>query len=97
LDSDKSAIDTLLLSCRVLGRNIEYKFMDIIIDFAKNKDIRVLNSQYIKTIKNQQVSDFYERCGFVKIDEVDSSSQYNLHVENYKNKDMKYIRIENGK
>ena len=97
LDSDKSAIDTLLLSCRVLGRNIEYKFMDIIIDFAKNKDIRLLNSRYIKTIKNQQVSDFYERCGFVKIDEVDSSSQYNLHVENYKNKDMKYIRIENGK
>ncbi len=97
LDSSESVIDTLLLSCRVLGRNIEYKFMDIIIDFAKNKDIRVLNSQYIKTIKNQQVSDFYERCGFVKIDEVDSSSQYNLHVENYKNKDMKYIRIENGK
>ena len=97
LDSDKSAIDTLLLSCRVLGRNIEYKFMDIIIDFAKNKDISLLNSRYIKTIKNQQVSDFYERCGFVKIDEVDSSSQYNLHVENYKNKDMKYIRIENGK
>jgi FkbH-like protein len=97
LDSDKSAIDTLLLSCRVLGRNIEYKFMDIIIDFAKNKDISLLNSRYIKTIKNQQVSDFYERCGFIKIDEVDSSSQYNLHVENYKNKDIKYIRIENGK
>jgi len=97
LDSDKSAIDTLLLSCRVLGRNIEYKFMDIIIDFAKNKDLRVLNSQYIKTMKNQQVSDFYERCGFIKVDEVDNISQYNLHLESYGSKDIKYIRMENGK
>jgi FkbH-like protein len=97
LDSSESVIDTLLLSCRVLGRNIEYKFMDIIIDFAKNKDISLLNSRYIKTIKNQQVSDFYERCGFIKIGEVDGSSQYNLHVESYRSKDIKYIRIENGK
>jgi FkbH-like protein len=97
LDSDKSIIDTLLLSCRILGRNIEYKFMDVIIGFAKNKNIRVLNSQYIKTIKNQQVSDFYERCGFVKIDEIDNRSQYNLRVDNYRSKDIKYIKVENGK
>jgi len=97
LDIDKSAIDTLLLSCRVLGRNIEYKFMDVIVDCAKNKDLRVLNSQYIKTMKNQQVSDFYERCGFIKVDEVDNSSEYNLHLESYESKDIKYIRVENGK
>jgi len=97
LDSDKSAIDTMLLSCRVLGRNIEYKFMDIIIDFAKNKDLRVLNSQYIKTIKNQQVSIFYERCGFIKVGEVNGSSQYNLHIVNYRGKDINYIKVKNGK
>jgi FkbH-like protein len=97
LDNSKSVVDTLLLSCRILGRNIEYKFMDIIVNFAKNKDVRVLNSQFIKTTKNQQVSDFYEKCGFSKIGEVDDSVQYNIRIDGYKSKGIKYIKVINGK
>jgi len=91
-----SKIDTLLLSCRILGRNIEYKFMDIIVDLAKSRKLKVLSSEYIKTNKNQQVVDFYEKCGFDKISELDGNSKYNLQVCNYKNQHIAYIRVNNG-
>jgi FkbH-like protein len=93
----ESEIDTLLLSCRILGRNIEYKFMDIIVNIAKKNGLSELNSRYIKTHKNQQVVDFYERCGFKKIDEFNGNSEYRLQIGNYKNQDLKYIEVKCGR
>jgi len=97
LDIDNYEIDTLLLSCRILGRNIEYKFIDIIVNIAQNKGVTKLNSEYIKTTKNQQVADFYEKCEFIKTGEVNGNSKYSLHFNNYKRKDIKYIEVKNGK
>ena len=97
LDIDNYEIDTLLLSCRILGRNIEYKFIDIIVNIAQNKGVTKLNSEYIKTTKNQQVADFYEKCEFIKTGEVNGNSKYSLHFNNYKSKDIKYIEVKNGK
>jgi FkbH-like protein len=96
INNVKSTIDTLLLSCRILGRNIEYKFMDIIVDLAKSRKLKGLGSEYIKTNKNQQVVDFYGKCGFDKIGELDGNSKYNLQVCNYKNQRITYIRVKDG-
>jgi len=86
-----STIDTLLLSCRVLGRNIEYKFMDIIVNIASQYNFEKLKANYIKTKKNQQVEYFYSRCGF------NGSNKYSLKVDNYKFSKTNYIRIQNGR
>ncbi len=92
-----SEIDTLLLSCRILGRNIEYKFMDIIIDIARIKGINFLNANYINTIKNSQVKDFYDKCNFeVGVKTIDSSS-YSLDLNNFKYTNIKYIEVKHGK
>ena len=89
-------IDTLLLSCRVLGRNIEYKFLDIVIDIANKNSIKTLKAKYIKTKKNQQVNDFYNQCGFNITDRSDNISQYSLDINKYKYKHIKYIKAING-
>jgi FkbH-like protein len=91
-----SKIDTLLLSCRVLGRNIEYKFMEVIVNIANKHNIKSINSDYIKTKKNQQVKDFYSRCGFHVIAESDNITRYRLEAISYKKKEIEYIRIKNG-
>ena len=91
-----SKIDTLLLSCRVLGRNIEYKFMEVIVNMAKKHNIKFLNSEYIKTQKNQQVEGFYNRCGFNTIIKSDNIIQYQLKTDRYKNEKINYIRVKNG-
>jgi len=97
LDNVKSEIDSLLLSCRILGRNIEYKFMDIIFDVAKKNKLIELNSSFIKSNKNHQVTDFYERVGFKKINETIIGSKYNLQIQNYRYQNIPYIKIDNGK
>ena len=53
LCKNSSRIDTLLLSCRILGRNIEYKLIDIVFKLAKLNNIDFLKAAYIKTNKNQ--------------------------------------------
>lgn len=60
-------IDTFLLSCRVLGRNVEYSFMDAIAgDLLKNNhQAQDLFAEYIKSDKNVIASDFYQNCGFI--------------------------------
>jgi FkbH-like protein len=97
LNNKESMIDMLLLSCRVLGRNIEYKFMDIIVNLAKNSNIKQLKSQYIKTSKNQQVLSFYEQCGFIKNYSINNISDYILNIKDYKIQGKNYIKVRNGK
>lgn len=95
--NDIVTIDTLLMSCRVLGRNIEYRFMDIIIDIVNSKGFKKLKSTYIKTLKNGQVSDLYNRFGFDILLKDEILTNYKLLPKNYKNRKLKYIRIKNGK
>jgi FkbH-like protein len=78
---DSSAfIDTLLLSCRVLGRNIEVVFLNEIILMLKNKNISILKASYNKTPKNNQVEDFYEKLGFDLISANEHSKEYQLNI-----------------
>lgn len=62
---NKSAeIDTFLLSCRILGKDIEIAFMNFILNKMKMNGIHLIKGIYIKTAKNGQVADFYEKMGF---------------------------------
>ena len=91
-----SKIDTFLLSCRILGRNIEYKIFDIIVELSKQNRMGSLNAEFIKTLKNQQVQDFYSLCGFTKISENDTSNQYLLKLSSYEISKIKYIKVNYG-
>jgi len=98
LDYDKDkTIDTFLMSCRVLGRNIEYKFMDVIIDILKLRRINTIRAKYIKTLKNEQVSDLYDKYGFSLINKDDFCIEYKLDVNDYEYKQINYIKVEYGK
>jgi FkbH-like protein len=61
--------DTLLLSCRILGKGIEYEFVKYIISKLKQNGVSKIMASYIKTQKNTQVSSFYDKLGFVLIRE----------------------------
>jgi FkbH-like protein len=64
LDGKTASIDTLLLSCRILGKEIEYAFFSYMLRKIKNIGINQVFAEYDKTSKNMQVADFYESCGF---------------------------------
>ncbi len=90
-------IDTMLMSCRIIGRKIEYKYMDLIINELNERDIEILNSKYIKTVKNEQVEDLYDKFGFSAIQTDDKSiKKYNLNIKEYKMNNINYIGVVNG-
>lgn len=60
----RAEIDTLLLSCRVLGRRVEDAFLAFLARAAREKGASVLVGRYEPTAKNGQVRDLYPERGF---------------------------------
>ncbi|OEU79297.1 MAG: hypothetical protein BA873_14690 [Desulfobulbaceae bacterium C00003063] len=89
-------IDTFLMSCRIIGRNIEYSFMDFLINYLEDIGVRNIRGRFIKTPKNEQVHDFFDRCSFPIINSDSKIVEYLLEVRNYKPKDLDYIKVRNG-
>ncbi|WP_017752667.1 HAD-IIIC family phosphatase [Clostridium tyrobutyricum] len=57
-------IDTFLLSCRVMGRKIEYAIMNYIEVSALKSGIKNIRGKYISTKKNIPVKHFYSDMNF---------------------------------
>lgn len=57
-------IDTLLMSCRVLGRGAEATFIAKLAEAAKTLNCDELRGKYIPTQKNAMVKDLYQRFDF---------------------------------
>jgi len=78
-----ATIDTFLISCRIIGRYIEFSFIDYIINKMRDNNVEFLNAKYIKTGKNNQTENFYEDCGFDLIETSKTSKIYSLKLEKY--------------
>ena len=61
------AIDTWLMSCRVLGRKVEHMVLAEILRHARARGITKLIGSYIPTDRNALVIDHYSKLGFTKI------------------------------
>ena len=89
----KGVIDDFLMSCRVMGRNIEFAFVDFLMEFLKGHGCTSVSAQYLPTQKNKPVSDFFEKCGFPVVSENDGVKRYALNVDDYQNKNIDYIKV----
>lgn len=92
--SKTAIIENYLLSCRILGREIEIVFMNCIIEYLQNINFKILKATYIKSNKNNQVIEFYDKIGFkILSDEDNYSKLYQLNLEKYISKDCNNIKI----
>ena len=62
--SDTTVVDTLLMSCRALGRGVESRFFSEVMHLARQRGARHMLGQYIATAKNAQVAGFFTSIGF---------------------------------
>lgn len=87
-------IDILLLSCRVLGRNLEYVFFSECLEIAATSwNIEKWRAEYIPTKKNVQVTDFYEKVGF-EIMKIDKENKiYSMLEKNRQLIEIDYIKV----
>ena len=80
-------IDTWIMSCRVLKRDVEKFVLNKIIEKAKANNIQTLIGERIPTKKNVLVEDHYRHLGFTEKDNL-----WSLDISSYKEFDT-YITI----
>ena len=61
---DEAAVDTFLLSCRILGRGVEDACWPAMIDAIRARACSRLVASYLPTAKNGQVREYWARVGF---------------------------------
>jgi FkbH-like protein len=77
------AIDTWLMSCRVLKRQVEEEVLNELVRLAGKRGCDRLEGLYLPTPKNDMVRDFYPRMGFTLISENEQCSKFELPLEHF--------------
>jgi FkbH-like protein len=78
---DTLFIDTLLLSCRVIGRKIETAFLAVLADLARQSGLSHLRGWYIPTAKNAPARDIYRQADLTHLETRDREELWGLELE----------------
>lgn len=89
-----ASIDTLLISCRVIGRNVECAFFDYLVGKLRAMGVAKLQAEYLRTPKNDQVSGFYDSLGFHTIVAEAGLWKYDLTLADYQQSEIDYIEVK---
>jgi FkbH-like protein len=89
-------IDTWLMSCRVLGRQVEEATLNLVVEQARRLGARALIGEYRPTKKNGMVKEHYQRLGFTVVEEqADGGSRTRLDLTALEPNDT-FIKISEG-
>jgi FkbH-like protein len=79
-------MDTWLMSCRVLGRQVEEATMNLLVDQARARGVKRILGEYRPTAKNGMVKEHYKRLGFTLIEDrsADEATWWLLELADYK-------------
>jgi FkbH-like protein len=77
-DHQSALIDSLMISCRALGRNIEDAIMNYLYSTAQKRNMPVIRSEFRPTNKNSQVQEFYDKRMFKVIEGTESAKKYEI-------------------
>ena len=77
---DTLKIDTWLMSCRVLKRQVEEAVLGELARLARGRCCQRLEGVYLPTAKNEMVRDFYGRMGFALTAETETRREYELKL-----------------
>jgi FkbH-like protein len=82
-------IDTWLMSCRVLGRQVEEAVLGEIANNARKNDIKGLIGRYIPSGRNKLVQDHYKKLSFQHIqDDGKDGAEWLLDIQSFEASDL---------
>ena len=64
VEGDVATIENFLMSCRVMGRQIEDAFLAAVCGRLQDAGVRKLRASFVRTAKNKPVESLYDRLGF---------------------------------
>lgn len=96
-EKDIAQIDTLLMSCRALGRGAETALLSTIVDLSKKRGAVKLSGEYIKTAKNAQVADLYSKNNFIEINKITQEHiEYTFDLSEQDISNPEWIKVINN-
>lgn len=82
VDATTIDIDTWLMSCRVLGRQVEQAVLEVVVNEARRMGATRLVGRYRPTEKNGMVAEHYQRLGFAVVPGPSApDQQFELHLD----------------
>jgi FkbH-like protein len=69
LDLRAGRIDNILMSCRVIGRRVEDRLLQAVIETFRRRGVGTISADYVATKKNEMVASFYDGHGFAAVTE----------------------------
>jgi FkbH-like protein len=76
-----AVIDTFLMSCRVIGRNVETAMLSAITEWAALRHLTALEGDVVRTTKNTPARDVYQRHGFSEVFSAGGSARWRLPLD----------------
>ena len=89
INGEAMEIDTWLMSCRVLKRQVEETALNELCKRSQSKGCTHLNGVYLATPKNDMVRDFYPRMGFETRSANETRGEYFLDLGSYQPRSTK--------
>ncbi len=87
-------IESFVMSCRVIGRQVEDVLVNQILRDASRRGIRHVHAEYLRSAKNGLVADFWRRMHFENVGANEEGSQWNAEVAALPLRDPLHIRCE---
>ena len=86
---DICMVDTWLMSCRVLKRDMEFAMFDKLVQECKIRELTKIVGVYKSTSKNNMVSNLYSNLGFKFVEKnVEDAMVWELEIGNYLKKEI---------
>jgi FkbH-like protein len=86
-------VDTFLMSCRVIGRQVEDALVDRICRDAAKAGCANISAEYIPTAKNNMVAGFWDKVGFEKENADAKQIRYSKQLKNYQSPQFLYLKL----
>jgi FkbH-like protein len=74
-EGDDAVIDSFVMSCRAMGRQVEHALAFALADAARQRGCRALIGEYIPTARNGIVADLYPSLGFSRLGALDGGGE----------------------
>lgn len=87
-EGDDWVLDTWVMSCRVLGREVEHAVLNYVAAEASARGIRRLIGVYHATERNGMVRDHYAKFGFVRAAAAEGEDRWVLDLANFATRDV---------
>ena len=86
-------VDNLLMSCRVIGRGVEFSFWPALARDAREHGCREIHGEFISSAKNALVLDYYNKAGFDQAGDNNERRFYKAELRNFNAPATSWIEV----